>query len=257
MTASVPEAPVPRPPYVNAPIIEAVIDIHVELPSGEAVADSLRAFADSIASQFPRREQLHQVEFLVQGQPGGASSHSSNSQQVGWRLFNASNDRIMLLKHNSFTYSHLWPYTKWEIFSAECAPLWQRFVDACKPTKVTRIAVRNINRLKLPPGNIELSDYLTFGPEVPNAFGPISRVLVQVQTPLPSISEQSASVVTLATEASAKPEYQPMVLDIDVYEPGAWGAEELTIWQQLGKLRDKKNELFEACITDATRRLFA
>lgn len=256
MTATVTDSVVPTPPYRNAPIIEAVIDIQVDFSSPDAL-ETLRAFSDALALEFPRKEPTLQIDMLVEGKPDGESIHTSNTRLIGWKLFNSSNDRVLLLQRPGFTYSHMAPYTEWDVFSREFFPLWDRFVEVCRPSRVSRLAVRNINRLKLPVGEVDLSDYLPFSPDVPPAIGVVNHVVMRVQTPQPSIGDGGHAIVTLATEDSGATDYQPVILDVDVFQAGSWQPEDPVILEQLKAIRKRKNEIFEACISDEMRRLFA
>ena len=162
-----------------------------------------------------------------------------------------------MLQQHSFSYSHLAPYTQWELFSSECKKLWRLFLDRGKPVQVTRLGVRNINRLKLPPGDIELSEYLNFAPDFPGVFGTVGDVLMRIRGPQLAVGPGGRAIVTLASEHSEAKDHQPVVLDIDIIVESRWSPDEVALWDQLERLRERKNELFEACITDATRKLFA
>jgi uncharacterized protein (TIGR04255 family) len=54
-----------------------------------------------------------------------------------------------------------------------------------------------------------------------------------------------------------KPGFVSIVLDIDVFREYQSPANEDETWSTLDRIRDIKNEIFEACITDKTRELFA
>jgi uncharacterized protein (TIGR04255 family) len=117
--------------------------------------------------------------------------------------------------------------------------------------------VRNINRLKFPQGKIDLHEYLRMVPDVPEAIGIVNSLLFQIQVLHPSIAQGCQSFLRLASETAIDPQFQPLILDIGVVSEGSWRSDDRGVWEQLTQLRDKKNELFEACITDSTRRMFA
>ena len=48
-----------------------------------------------------------------------------------------------------------------------------------------------------------------------------------------------------------------MVLDIDIFRTEDLPGNEAQLWELLEQLRQAKNMVFEACITDQTRRLLA
>ncbi|MFN5625028.1 MAG: TIGR04255 family protein, partial [Planctomyces sp.] len=47
-----------------------------------------------------------------------------------------------------------------------------------------------------------------------------------------------------------------VVLDIDLFQDHALPNDEAELWKCFEALHDRKNEIFEACITDAARELF-
>lgn len=235
--------------YSRAPIVEAVIDIQVERPgdSSSAAADIL-AYADAVSGSFPNRLPIRLMNVSVSADAAGQLTNTAEQSGVGWRVANEKNDRVLQIQSHAFTYSHMPPYTKWEVFRGEAEPLWTRYVEFCRPTKVRRIAVRYINRLKLPIGRFELSEYLSFSPDVPKTFSPLQAFLMQVQLAQPDIAPTAKSVITAATEVPSEP-YTPVVLDFDVFLEVDLAANDPQIWTYLQVLRDKKNELFEGSIT--------
>lgn len=52
-----------------------------------------------------------------------------------------------------------------------------------------------------------------------------------------------------------KPEVTSVVLDIDLFRETDVSTDEQSVWEFFEKLRERKNEVFEACITDNARRL--
>jgi uncharacterized protein (TIGR04255 family) len=237
------------PVYAHAPIVEAVIDIQVRL--GGDADQCLSHLCDTLAEQFPKRDQLHL--FSMEMRPDG---NSVQRNVIGWRLANTSGDRMLQVKREGFTYSHMSPYTQWAVFSAEAKALWAAFVKCCAPEAVIRIAIRYVNRLKLPPGEVQLNDYLVLFPHTPDAYDPIQGMLMQVQGRHESIDPMCTSIVTLASEPRTDSSFQPLLLDIDVFIEKQISSAGDDCWNLLETLRLKKNELFESAITDKLRESF-
>lgn len=236
--------------YPKAPIVEAVIDIQATVP--EPADTRLLQFVSEVESLFPQKMPLRSVSMNV----GPNNSHSVEMATAGWRLVNAASDRILQTRKQGFTLSHMPPYTHWGIFQAEAASLWQTFVATCQPERVTRIAVRYINRVRLPPRTIDLKDYLTIYPEVPTAYEPLEGLLMQLQGKHPDVDSKCASVITVATEPISDPAYRPIVLDLDLSVETDLSPNDPHCWVLFEKLRRKKNALFEAAITETTRETF-
>lgn len=243
--------------YKNAPIVEAVIDIKVVYRHGE------RAFerpdcASTFKALFPRSQPIFAVSMGLSSGENGALTATQKQQTVGWRLSNESESRILQIQQQGFTYSHLPPYTQWEVFSTEVRPLWDSFVKTCGPERITRIAMRYINLLKLPAGQIDLQDYLHLYPQTPAAIEPLDGLLMQVRAKLPEVKEGGRFVITLApAQAGSEANVSPFVLDLDVFCETDLNIDDSRLWTILQQLRDAKNRLFEALLTDRMKEMIA
>jgi uncharacterized protein (TIGR04255 family) len=115
--------------YNNAPITEAVIDIQVENVEGRDLKN-VTIFADRLKEEFPTRLPVFQLQMGFQADAlGGGHQFSNDQQNLGWRLNSKSRPRVLQIRTNGFTYSHLPPYTTWEEFSAEASDLWSQYVE--------------------------------------------------------------------------------------------------------------------------------
>ena len=91
--------------YSKAPIIEAVIDIQVTLPSDFSDA-SFVALADKLKGKFP----IHMKIATIQMQLGGGvddeaiTKVSSTQNELGIRLADNLNSRVLQLKKTGFSY---------------------------------------------------------------------------------------------------------------------------------------------------------
>jgi len=243
--------------YGNAPIVEAVIDVRTSFDDPEAAFAATGRLAEDMASSFPQRQPIQVVMFGAEAKDGQLVPQPAQYESIGWKLIGGGNDRVLQLTKSGFTYSHLPPYTQWEVFRAEAELLWERYVQASRPNAISRIAVRYINRLKLPAGAINLGDYLAVFPQVPETIPVVSGLLMQLQFPLPEVPGISRASVTLASEDSKETTWQPMVLDLDLSAESPTGFEAAELWGILETLRAKKNELFEACLTPQMKELIA
>jgi uncharacterized protein (TIGR04255 family) len=150
--------------------------------------------------------------------------------------------------------NRLAPYEGWQPLRDEAKRLWVAFREKTQPTKVTRLAVRYINRLDM-PSQSELKDYLRTSPEVsPELPQGLSGFFMQLTLPQPDI--RGTLVLNEAGVPSGRPEVASVVLDIDLFREEDVGQSEEWIWDYLESLRRRKNEIFEACITDRLRELF-
>jgi uncharacterized protein (TIGR04255 family) len=124
---------------------------------------------------------------------------------------------------------------------------------------LTRIGARFVNKIDIPLSAIELEDYLlttaTVPPELPQF---ISGYLLHMQLPMVRPGIACKIISTIIPPPS--PEVSSLILDIDVWHEGTLdprsGEFDGEVHSWLDELRRAKNDVFEACITDNTRRLF-
>lgn len=241
--------------YSKAPIIEAVIDIQVVLPSGFS-ENRLTEFAGTLSSKFPIRNNITAIQMqLDSGNADGEKHHlSSSSDKLGYRLSNDINSRVLQLKKTGFTFSHLPPYTNWECFGQDAREYWEQFLDYCKPEKVTRCAVRYINRIDIPISPIELEDYLNVYPHIPSGIPQMVNGMF-LQLHLFQEDLNSTAVIKEAVVAPVIAGGFSIMLDIDLFKINSIQPNSTEVWDTLEQLRTRKNELFESFVTDKTREL--
>src|SRR5471030_1688422 len=107
--------------YDRAPIVEAIIDVKVELP-GQPDGAVFASYGQKWSAQLPQRADL--ATFQVGIAPPAVAGTVPNivttsGPGIGIRLSSPSNDRALLVQVQGLTYSHLPPYTKWEDFFKE------------------------------------------------------------------------------------------------------------------------------------------
>ena len=245
----------PTPQYRHPLVTDAVIDLRVTL-APESDLGTLGGLADSLSQDYPRRETTYtgtfHADFTLPAE--GGPSVQATQHPDGLRLFNADGLDVVHLGLSGFTHSRLKPYTGWEKFSAEARRLWETYKRECQVQKVTRAAIRYIDRLDLPASE-HVAEYLLLRPHLPKGF-PVGRVegfFQQLQMPLED--PEGKVVVNVARLMDPDPEIRSFVLDYDLFREGIWEPDDAALWVFLESLRHRKNELFEASITDRTRDL--
>ncbi len=242
--------------YKSAPITEAVIEIRLQ-PSPTFDLSILQSFADTLKGDFPTCAPMHIVEMglTVAEQPDQAPAQSFSQTPMGLRLAKLDNSRIVQLRRDGLAYSHLAPYSDWPTFRAEALPLWQRYRAIFPDAKPTRCALRYINRVDIPKIPIEVYDYFALYPKIPEALPEQDTISMTLSVQMPQRDIDCMAVINQIQVAPGKPDHISFVLDIDIFRLGieSWG--DADVWTFLDKLRDRKNEIFEACITDQTRDL--
>lgn len=238
--------------YTKAPITEAIIDFSVEM-SFEGGLSSLNDFGQRIQGEYSKRGELVNLENQIHiGQDG--TSVAASQTVFGYRFSSADNRQIIQARLDGFSLTRLAPYEKWEIFRDEARRLWSLYQVATNTKNVTRVAVRYINRLDLPLPLNDLKEYLLTAPEIsPKLSQALSDYFMQLQIPQEDVG--GTLVLIEAIIPPSKDNFVSVLLDIDLFSNIVFSSTEDGLWNLLEAFRIRKNEIFEACITDKTREL--
>jgi uncharacterized protein (TIGR04255 family) len=232
--------------YSRAPITEAIIDFQVELPEGVGLADLERcqdvAYAGKkeLTTQFVDAESGREVPMLAR------------SRQVGFLFTSADEKQLFQARSNGFTVHRLAPYEGWGPFRDEARRLWDLYCQRVRPRKVGRVAVRYVNRLDLPSPVKEMKDYLRTFPEVAPGL-PQELAGFSMQLLIPQQDIQATLALREMAVPPAAPGVESVILDIDLFRTEGIPSDDAWLWAFIESLRARKNEIFEACITDRTR----
>jgi uncharacterized protein (TIGR04255 family) len=239
--------------YSRAPITEAIIDLRVALPPGHRSELFSDAFLSS-ATDYPKRRQLSQAISNVE--IGTSISTSTVTEPVGWICSSDDDKQIVQFRRDGFTFSRLAPYGAWEPFRDEARKLWLAYRAHAAPAGILRLAVRYINQINIPfdAKPLKLEDYFRFYPELPDdEFPPIAHFFVQVQLP-----QEDIEAVAVVREVRLPPPSESQVsvlLDIDLFREEKVPTKDADIWEIFEQLRERKNQIFNRCITGRTKEL--
>lgn len=154
------------PHLSKAPIVEAVIDFRVKLPS-DFKLEVFHPLRGRLAEDYPNVEEQQIIEQMVIQEPGQVAEVSTRLSGIhGHRLLSKDGRNVAQLRRDGFTFSRLNPYTNWEDVFGEAWRLWGRYAETAKPAEVSRIAVRYINRMLLPLPFSDPREYLNAPPVI-------------------------------------------------------------------------------------------
>lgn len=240
----------------RAPIQEAIIDIQCAVPLGFDVA-RLEQLRGGIGYS-EKTEHMHAFSMMMQPNMTVVPPPVQNQGQVGFRFFSNDNKYIVQFRNNGMTLSRLQPYDSWETFYAEAYRLWQAYYGIANPGAVTRIAVRNINRLVFPAAEYSQHvDLFLAAPPilpagVPNSISEwMTRYLIQ------DASSRLSAFLTQVSSPSLDPAQCAVILDIDVFQVTEdLSAEPHVLMPMFAPLRELKNRLFFGSLTEKAIGLF-
>lgn len=239
--------------YAKPPIIEALLDIQVRFDR-ELDLTELQAVGATEEAIYPTREPLHNFSMVFDTQKG--TSISSSQEFIGYRYWSSTRDRVFQVRSNGLLYSKLPPYTAWEEWRDEARRLWHVYRSQLNPSAITKLAVRYINRIDLPGGQKDMAQFLRARPEVPEDMRLAARQFgLHLESALEGIDGGSVSL-RQGTAPHASADVHSVLLDLDLSRSSDIAVQDDKIWDYLQELHDRESELFESCITDATRSLF-
>ena len=240
----------------NAPIKEAIIDLRVEISEpDDAVLERLATLATELSEDYPGKIELNHGNFGLNISEEQTISTDFQQRRIGFRLNNQDENQVVQLKIGGFTFSRLEPYETWEQMQQEAKRLWDMYFEGVNPTKVTRVATRFINVIRIPLNNgIDFDKILTAAPQVPENLpqgigGFMTRVIIPYQ------DCNAAAIVAQAFEGLDNG-YVPITLDIDVFSNLEMPGIDEDYWSTLEKLRNIKNDIFRESVRKETLELF-
>lgn len=241
-----------RKHYHKAPITEGLIDIKVKLP-GDIDLESLDAISQKVKSEFPTKEDrnLFEGRFMA----GPQVQATAQKTKLGYLFRSVDGKRVIQARLDGFTFSRLKPYESWDSLRDEAKRLWAVYRQIARPVQITRVAVRYINQIDIPLPNSDFKDYFRTFPEVsPDLPQSVRAFLMQLQ-----IGQEDLDALLVLTQTSVPPpapNFASIILDIDLFRQNCKLESDDEVWTLLESFRDRKNEIFEGCITDKARQLF-
>lgn len=229
--------------------MEALIDLRcaIEPP---ATLGALAAVQEAEGERYPdRRDRMRFEGQLTLGSQVGAAA---SQRHVGYLFTSADGRQAFQARTDGFTFSRFRPYERWETFRDEARRLWDAYRERVAVAGVTRVAVRFINRFDLPLPLNDFKDYFETVPEVaPNLPQALSGFLMRLEIP-----QEDLDAMLLLTQALMPPEQEDVasiLLDIDLFREYEQPVDGDEAWRFLERLRVRKNDVFEACITERAR----
>lgn len=240
--------------FPNAPITEALLDIRVELPADVDIK-KLEAFHERVKDRFPDKKAKGAFAVQVQVSPNGTlQSLPALGGPQGFLFRSPSDHKIVQARMDGFTFNKLKPYEEWKKFRDEARELWDTYHEMFNPSKIMRIALRYINRIEVPLPFGDFKEYILTTPEIaPNLPQSLAHFYMQLVMQEPNI--KAIAVITQTMENVTENNLLPLVLDIDVFKEAIF-TDEITLWDDIEKLRTFKNDIFFDSVTDKAKELF-
>lgn len=239
----------------KAPITEALVDLQLPVDH-QASLDSLTRLKERWEKTHTRVQTQTVWSSTMRLQPAEAQeppSSTSSSAINGYAFFRDDDKSVAQARRNGFTLSRLTPYESWRSLIKSAKELWNEYVDEVRPEHVSRVALRYINQITLPPGVIELSDWFNIYPNILPNFGPLASFQLQTTVfhPINPSLRALVNFLPIPQQTESDPIRSNILLDIDVSTLGSFSP--LTeVWDVLEDIHIFKNDLFFGSVTDRT-----
>ena len=242
--------------YKQPPITEAVIGINFENLIGE---DDLLVLQEKFSQYYPNHQPVQNLRLKVElgvGEDNKKTANTDIAEEIGHRRSTADMTELLIIFPQSIVVSQLAPYPGWDSFFNRFVRDWRLLKRTLGFQTIQRLGVRYINRIDIPcdTPTIEHEDYLNIYPKVTDKFGSLAAYAVQAQV----FMEDLECMLTINSAVVPAPilNHASFVVDQDISRANNVPQKDDDIFALIEKIRVRKNEVFESCVTDRARALF-
>jgi uncharacterized protein (TIGR04255 family) len=232
----------------KAPIVEAVIDLRLV---SSVAADRLKDLGKEVGYNGGSEPIYHADIHLNLAQNKGSAA--PQVRVGGYKFHSTDRKYIAQFKSDGMTLSRLQPYEDWAKFFAEAQRLWAPYCRVASPQSVTRIAIRNINRIIFPDNVIAVANVIMVPPQLPSKIADevnltqwVSRFLVTDK------ATGMSAFITQVSEPATPVKTLSILLDIDAYHVANLSPDISLLAPLFDRLHALKNRLFFASVTNET-----
>ena len=245
-----PEANGSHPQLRNPPIVEAVFDIDCDLPPGFDLTALEARSRTQFAGQYPKFRTQFLQELQIEATEGAQPKISGRPAVQAFQCLQEDEKQLVQVRPQGFSFNRLAPYSSLDDYLAEIERTWRLYVDLVAPVQIRAVRLRTINRILLPltANTVDLDEFLTIGPRLPDEDSlALSGFLSQQAAVEKRTGHQVNLVLTAQPPAGEK---LPVILDITVAsqstaDPADWPK----ILAVTGSLRTLRNRTFFNTLT--------
>ena len=252
--ASQPKAP----SYSHSPVLEAIIDFQIDALPEESLP-KLKDCGTEFDSLYPKTKTQYLGKISMKVSDTDVTSEQDR-QLFGYSFHSSDENRCVQLRRDGFTFNLLKPdpmaeWPGWNVLRNEAQKVWDKYVMATSTVEIKRFAVRYINQIVIPEGEIELLDYFTEPPRIPDGLPQhLNHYFSRIE-----VNNPDPNALVIITQAPAPNRYQSQptfTLDIDVIRERRMPLDSFDLWRTLDSFRDLKNTVFEASLHPKAKTLF-
>lgn len=197
----------------RAPIVEAIVDIRVKARPALQADDLAVLHRQAAEAGFPKAEKQQIIKTTVKPKKGQVTTED---RFLGYVCRSLDGLSVVQFRVDGFTFNRLRPYTRWELIWEVASAQWEAYRAVALPEAITRLALRYVNRIELPP-DYNLERVLQNPPVVPLADEvTMSRYSSKVTVSSRETAGVSAHVAQII-EKKPGAEGAHLLLDIDAF----------------------------------------
>lgn len=237
--------------YRYPPVTEAVIGINFAENISVAL---LKSVSDRLAKNYPIHQPLRDISVRLDlNLHADQDSKTVAEVAEGHRRSSQDMTELALALSNSLVVSQLAPYPSWAIFSKRFERDWKLVKKILGFREINRIGVRYINRIDIPNtgSSVHLAQFLNVFPRVPDMLSPLMAGAVQTMSYFEDI--KCKLNLNMGVVESPLLNHRSFLLDLDVSRELEVPQNDKDIFELLEAIRMKKNQIFEACISQRAR----
>lgn len=239
----------------RAPIVEAVIQVHARPETSWEEKDILACLKPKLSEfekSFSRNNMKHEVKLDAAHPP------QVSAENLGWYgLLCKSKNQSVQFNRDGFVFSRLQPYQGWDQFFADAMRLWKIYLETARPMEMQRIGLRFINKIQLPPKEVDFEKYIQPYPEPPFDLDlPFLSFFHHDTLAVPGHPYAINIIRTIQPAINPQADGIGLIVDIDAFTTQSLEIKEGVLVERLAELRWLKNKTFFGSITPEAMGLF-
>jgi uncharacterized protein (TIGR04255 family) len=245
--------------YSKPPVSEALIDVRIDLLPSEHL-QVLESIQGRVAARYPTKKVRHRIEGSVEIQGPQVITAPIVTGPIGYWFESSDRRSIIQARLDGFTFNLLKPdpaqaWPGWAHLETDAREAWNLYAQVINVAEITRFGVRYINTIEIPAPSIELSDYFTAAPRVPESL-PYQDILNFQSAVTVKIPEHKAIAIIKYAPSKKQLSGITVTLDIDVFRSDRVSLSTFPLWETLSAFRTVKNAIFESNLQPKARELF-
>jgi len=236
--------------YTAPPIVEAVVQFVFADPLEDG---KYRKLHHRLKREYANEAAAENVNATVDFQ-----KRTVNFQGEPQIRFSSQDEAdVLVLQKTSLTWSRLAPYEGWERFASRVHTEMEAAYAVTGIRRLTRIGVRYINRIDIPPtddGLVMYEHYLNINLNLPDFFPYVNKYAWRIEREF--VDSGLLAIVQSAVVDPEIPNTGAIILDIDVVLLHNLPTKMTGIFAKLDEMRLLKNRVFEISISDKARASF-